>query len=66
MFVICRVTRYRKATENMVDAYGTMSTELSERILAEEVLLSPTPDHDLVKRVLTHVAVNDKAPSVVC
>lgn len=66
MFAICRVYRYGKATENMVDAYGTMNTELSERMLAEKVLLSPTPDHNLVKRVLTHVAVNEKAPSEVC
>ncbi|XP_062593831.1 uncharacterized protein LOC134255325, partial [Saccostrea cucullata] len=57
------IFKYRKATENMVDAFGTMNTELSERLLAEKVLLSPTPDHDLVSRVLTHVAIKDKAPS---
>ncbi|XP_062579219.1 uncharacterized protein LOC134241150, partial [Saccostrea cucullata] len=59
------VYKYRRAIENMVDAFGAMNTELSERLLAEKVLLSPTPDHDLVKRVLTHVAINDRAPSEV-
>lgn len=49
----------------MVDAFGAMHTELSERMLVEKILLSPTPDSDLVKRILTHVATNDKSPSEV-
>lgn len=54
-----------KAKENMVDAYGAMDTELSERLLAEKIMLSPSPDANLVKRILTHVAINDKSPSEV-
>lgn len=39
----------------MVDAFGAMSTDLSERILAEKIMLSSSPDANLVKRILTHV-----------
>lgn len=49
----------------MLDAFGTMSTDLSERILAEKIMLSSSPDANLVKRILTHVATNDKIPSEV-
>lgn len=49
----------------MVDAFGAMSTDLSERILAEKIMLSSSPDANLVKRILTHVATNDKIPSEV-
>lgn len=49
----------------MVDAFGAMHTELSERMLVEKIMLSPSPDSDLVKRILTHVATNDKSPSEV-
>uniref|UniRef100_A0A8W8J8B9 Vitellogenin domain-containing protein n=1 Tax=Magallana gigas TaxID=29159 RepID=A0A8W8J8B9_MAGGI len=57
--------KYKKAKENMVDAFGAMSTDLSERILAEKIMLSSSPDANLVKRILTHVATNDKIPSEV-
>ena len=46
----------------MVDAYGALGTELSERLLAEKVMLNPSTDPDLVKRILTHVAIKDQAP----
>lgn len=49
----------------MIDAFGAMGTELSEKMLAEKIMLSPSPDADLVKRILTHVATNDKIPSEV-
>lgn len=54
---------YKKAKENMIDAFGAMGTELTEKMLAEKIMLSPSPDADLVKRILTHVATNDKIPS---
>lgn len=49
----------------MIDAFGAMGTELTEKMLAEKIMLSPSPDADLVKRILTHVAINDKSPSEV-
>lgn len=57
------VAKYRIATENMIDAYGVLATELAEKLLAEKIFLSPNPNHDYVKRVLTHVVSNDKPPS---
>lgn len=60
-----RVAKYRIATENMIDAYGVLATELAEKLLAEKIFLSPNPNHDYVKRVLTHVVSNDKPPSEV-
>lgn len=60
-----RTDTYKKATENMIDAFGAMGTELSEKMLAEKIMLSSSPDADLVKRILTHVATNDKIPSEV-
>lgn len=47
-----RVAKYRIATENMIDAYGVLATELAEKLLAEKIFLSPNPNHDYVKRVL--------------
>lgn len=60
-----RTDKYKKAKENMVDAFGAMSTDLSERMLAEKIILISSPDADLVKRILTHVATNNKIPSEV-
>lgn len=60
-----RADTYKKAKENMIDAFGAMGTELSEKMLAEKIMLSSSPDADLVKRILTHVATNDKIPSEV-
>ena len=56
------MAKYRLATENMIDAYGVLGTELSEKLLAEKIFLSPRPNHDNVKRVLTHIVSNDKPP----
>lgn len=60
-----RTDTYKKAKENMIDAFGAMGTKLSEKMLAEKIMLSSSPDADLVKRILTHVATNDKIPSEV-
>lgn len=60
-----RTDTYKKAKEIMIDAFGAMGTELSEKMLAEKIMLSSSPDADLVKRILTHVATNDKIPSEV-
>lgn len=60
-----RTDTYKIAKEIMIDAFGAMGTELSEKMLAEKIMLSSSPDADLVKRILTHVATNDKIPSEV-
>lgn len=60
-----RTDTYKKAKEIMIDAFGAMGTELSEKMLAEKIMLSSSPDADLVKRILTHVATNEKIPSEV-
>ena len=57
-----RTDSHKKAAENMVDAFGALGTELSERLLAKKVILNHSPNPDLVKRVMTHVAIKDRAP----
>lgn len=46
----------------MIDVFGALNTELADRLLAEKIFLNENPNHELVKRVLTHLATKSRSP----
>lgn len=52
----------RRAQENMIDVFGAMNTEIADKQLAEKIFLNENPNHELVKRILVHLATKSKSP----
>jgi hypothetical protein len=46
----------------MVDVFGALNTELADEILANKIFLNLSPDHEMVKRILTHMATKPTSP----
>ena len=46
----------------MLDAFGVLYTEFSEKVLAEKILQAALPNPDLILRLLTHIVGKEKPP----
>lgn len=46
----------------MVDVFGALNTELADELLAKKIFLNPKPDHEMVKRILTHLSTKSTSP----
>lgn len=46
----------------MIDVFGAMNTEIADKQLAEKIFLNEHPNHELVKRILIHLATKSKSP----
>lgn len=46
----------------MIDVFGAMNTEIADKQLAEKIFLNEHPNHELVKRILVHLATKSKSP----
>lgn len=46
----------------MIDVFGALNTEIADKLLAEKIFLNENPNHELVKRILIHLATKSKSP----
>jgi len=52
----------RANTDAMLDVFGVMWTEHTQKLLTDYILLNSKPNHELIQRLLVHVVGMDTVP----
>ncbi|XP_052083601.1 uncharacterized protein LOC127720901 [Mytilus californianus] len=57
-----RLQENRQSTVIMLDAFGSLETNISREIIAKMIFLKPNPDPDLIVQYMIHIVSSDQPP----
>ncbi|CAC5425803.1 unnamed protein product [Mytilus coruscus] len=60
-----KLNENRQSTIIMLDAFGTLTTNLSQEIIGRMIFQSPNPDPDLIVQYMVHVVSSDSPPNTI-